>query len=284
MGFTVIIPVFNGEDTLAQSLESVSAQLRAPDEVILVNDGSTDNSLTIAEQWKTSQAFRVDIITQQNQGLAAARNQGIIAASSDYLAFLDDDDIWTAEKLLRCEQYLLAEAAELLFHSAETFGAQRSAYREANPVKKPEDLLLGGSNIIPSCVVLKTEVARKFPFSTSAEFSLAEDLHLWLKLLQQNVRLENLPESLCLYRESGGISGDISAHLKCVFAVLNYYHHQGLISKKLLSKSIERKHYEAARYLHKRGDFGQARVHYQLADSSAKTQILELLDRLHIPL
>lgn len=85
----VVIAVFNGEDFLAEALESVRAQTRPVDEVIVVDDGSTDRSAEIARG-----VPGVVVVQQENGGPAAARNRGIALARSDYLAMLDADDLW----------------------------------------------------------------------------------------------------------------------------------------------------------------------------------------------
>ena len=91
---SVIIPVYNGARYLRPALESVLAQTYPRFEVIVVDDGSTDDSGVIAQSFHD-----VRYIHQSNQGVAAARNNGIEAARGEFLAFLDQDDLWTPEKL-----------------------------------------------------------------------------------------------------------------------------------------------------------------------------------------
>jgi glycosyltransferase involved in cell wall biosynthesis len=89
--FSVIIPLYNKENFIQPTLKSVLNQTFKDFEIILVNDGSTDNSLSEAEKINDS---RIKIINQKNQGLSSARNTGIKYASSDYIAFIDADDFW----------------------------------------------------------------------------------------------------------------------------------------------------------------------------------------------
>jgi glycosyltransferase involved in cell wall biosynthesis len=91
---SVIIPVFNGEQFLAEAIESVLAQSYASHEVIVVDDGSTDRTPQIAQSYAS-----VKYVRQANSGTAAARNRGIEMARGEYLAFLDADDVWMADKL-----------------------------------------------------------------------------------------------------------------------------------------------------------------------------------------
>ncbi len=91
---SVIIPVRNGEKHLGRALESVFAQGYEPLEVIVVDDGSTDGTRTVAKSFSA-----VTLLSQSNRGPAAARNTGIAAAQGDPLAFLDADDRWLPGKL-----------------------------------------------------------------------------------------------------------------------------------------------------------------------------------------
>lgn len=88
--FSVIIPTFNRADFLRQTLESVWRQNFTDYEVIVVDDGSTDDTAT----WLSEFAAKVKLITQQNAGPGAARNKGAENACGEYLAFLDSDDLW----------------------------------------------------------------------------------------------------------------------------------------------------------------------------------------------
>jgi len=92
---SVIIPVYNAEQYLAEAIESILDQSFKPSEIIVINDGSDDKSGTCAEKYWP----QVTMIYQKHQGISAARNRGIKKASGDYLAFLDADDIWVREKL-----------------------------------------------------------------------------------------------------------------------------------------------------------------------------------------
>lgn len=91
MRFSVIIPLYNKENDIVNTLESVLRQTYQDFEVIVVDDGSTDDSQNRARQ---VQDQRVQIICQSNQGVAAARNTGMERSAGEYIAFLDADDIW----------------------------------------------------------------------------------------------------------------------------------------------------------------------------------------------
>lgn len=100
---SVIIPVYNGGRYLRAALESVFAQTYRAFEVIVIDDGSTDDSAAIAQSFPD-----VRYIHQSNQGVAAARNNGIEAARGEFFAFIDQDDLWSPEKLRLQVGYLLS--------------------------------------------------------------------------------------------------------------------------------------------------------------------------------
>ena len=86
---SVIIPVFNVEKYIKECIDSVINQTLTDIEIICVDDGSTDNSLNLLKQYSDT---RIKIISQENKGLAAARNEGVKHATGEYIAFLDSDD------------------------------------------------------------------------------------------------------------------------------------------------------------------------------------------------
>jgi glycosyltransferase involved in cell wall biosynthesis len=95
MTISVIIPAYNAEATLAETLASVLGQTLPPDEIIVVDDGSTDHTAQIA----TAAANSIRIIRQNNRGAAAALNMGVKLATGDTLGFVDADDLWEPDKL-----------------------------------------------------------------------------------------------------------------------------------------------------------------------------------------
>lgn len=97
---SVIIPVYNVAPYLKDCLESVINQTFTNIEIILINDGSTDDSLAICEQYHAKDP-RIKIINQTNQGVAAARNAGIEAAKGTYLTFIDSDDWYDSDDALQ---------------------------------------------------------------------------------------------------------------------------------------------------------------------------------------
>lgn len=90
--FSVIIPVFNGEKFIEKAIASVFAQTVSDWELVIVNDGSTDNTLSVLEKYKDNE--KIKIISKENEGVSVARNTGVKNSKGDYIAFLDADDVW----------------------------------------------------------------------------------------------------------------------------------------------------------------------------------------------
>lgn len=140
MRIAVVIPAYNAEYLLGPTLLSVAAQTRAADEVIVVDDGSTDNTAAVAG------AHGARVISTHNRGLSAARNTGIANAGCDWIALLDADDLWHPQKLERqvqavslapdaalvtCDHYQFRGDGEVLL--ASILDERRQRYRELCP-------------------------------------------------------------------------------------------------------------------------------------------------------
>src|SRR5690606_12651401 len=94
--FSIVIPLYNKAKSLRGTIQSVLNQTFHDFEVLVVNDGSTDESVAILQEF-TDQ--RIRLISQRNQGVSAARNTGIKNATFDWIAFLDGDDVWKEDHL-----------------------------------------------------------------------------------------------------------------------------------------------------------------------------------------
>lgn len=126
--FSIIIPVYNVEAYLRQCLDSVLGQTYGDFEAMCVNDGSTDGSLAILEEYAARDS-RIRIISQPNRGLSAARNAGLLKATGEYILFLDSDD-WLEQNALEVLSTNLASEDMLCFGGRrydETNGSYRLA-------------------------------------------------------------------------------------------------------------------------------------------------------------
>ena len=156
-----IIPVYNGERFLKEALDSIFAQTYRPLEVIVVDDGSTDGTSRAVAEYPQPIVY----IHQDNQGSPRARNRGIQAAKGDFIAFLDADDLWRAEKLSG-QMARFDRRAELDFcvSHIQNFWMPEAADEEARFRNHPKIQALPG-------YVTSTLLAKKKTFETVGLFS-----------------------------------------------------------------------------------------------------------------
>jgi glycosyltransferase involved in cell wall biosynthesis len=144
MQISVIIPTFNRRHVLGRALDSVLAQTHPPAEVIVVDDGSRDDTVDFV---KTNYP-QVQLIRQSNHGVSHARNRGMEVASHDWIALLDSDDAWQADKLEKQSQALQAAPEFLLCHTDEIW------YRHNRFVNPKKHHAKSGGWIFPTCLKL----------------------------------------------------------------------------------------------------------------------------------
>ena len=158
---SVIIPVYNGERYLAEAIESALAQTWRPIEVIVVDDGSTDASGSVSKRF--GPAVRYDL--QPHAGAGAARNRGVALAAGDYLAFLDADDLWVANKLqLQMTAFHSDTPPDAVFGHVEHFFSLDIPQKLAERLECPAELMSGR---FPGTMLVKKGVfTRTGSFST----------------------------------------------------------------------------------------------------------------------
>lgn len=124
---SVIIPVFNVEKYLEECLDSVCNQTFKNLEIICINDGSTDNSLNILETYLKNDD-RIKIISQNNQGLGAARNAGLKIATGDLIYFIDSDDYIDLDTLQRLYDNMMSNDSDMVLFKFNTFGDDKNIH------------------------------------------------------------------------------------------------------------------------------------------------------------
>jgi glycosyltransferase involved in cell wall biosynthesis len=284
--FSVVIPVFNAAATLEETLSSLENQTYLDFEVILVNDGSTDESESIIRNWSAQNNLEVKLINQENQGLGASRNRGTEAARGKWIALLDADDYWEKDKLKRiAEGTDLNALSGVIYHKVINFGGGRRYVRSSGPVRDIRELLTHSNPLVPSAVLIDRPTALKYPFSEQRDLHGAEDLHLWVQLLASGIAFHFVHNAITYYRVSGGMSSDLENHLQYVYNALEALKEDGLIDHDTECAAIARKHHEAGRFYQKQRDFKRASHHYRLGQSSGlKAQLLILANRFGISL
>lgn len=123
--FSIIIPAYNVEKYIEESLRSVMNQTLKEIEIICIDDGSTDNTLDILNDLKNEDA-RISVISQPNSGLSYARNQGILKSKGQYLIYLDSDDILELNALEKIYSVLNVNDYDILYFSADCFATEEN--------------------------------------------------------------------------------------------------------------------------------------------------------------
>ncbi len=177
---SIIIPTFNRASLLKRALDSVYAQTLPTFEVIVVDDGSTDDTADIIKNHYPQTRY----FFQNNQGVSAARNLGIENANGEWLAFLDSDDEWLPDKLAQQMQALNENDAKVC-HTEEIWIRDGVRVNQMNKHKKSGGWIfrqcLPLCAMSPSSIIIHREVFRKTgPFDTS--LPACEDYDLWLKI------------------------------------------------------------------------------------------------------
>ncbi len=204
---SVVLPVFNGAKTLGAAIGSILTQTLVDFELLVINDGSKDETSSVAHSFDDPRIRVIDLPV--NQGLICALNIGLAQARGEFLARMDHDDIAHPERLRRQVSALIAHNAVICGSAIQPFGAIRGRpilypladreIRAALPIVSP---------FAHPTVTMRTDVCRTLRYSPSAQH--CEDYDLWWRLSKHGVMI-NLPDTLLNYRFH---EGQISANYR----------------------------------------------------------------------
>jgi len=185
---TVIIPSYNSEECIAETLASVRKQTFADMEVILVDDGSSDGTITVARQFGDFMDLR--ILSQTNAGPAAARNSGIRASHARFCAFLDADDLMHPERLASQVGLLESDAALAMVHTdLMTFDENGIVHATKRAFSNPCGGDILDRLLIDNFVTTSTVMARRDRVVEVGLFDerrrVSEDFDLWLRMAER---------------------------------------------------------------------------------------------------
>jgi len=186
---SVIIPVYNSEKYVSESIRSVLSQTYTDYEIIIVNDGSTDDSTSIIKGFGS----RVKVLEQPNLGAAAARNLGVKRSEGEFLAFLDSDDLWVEQKLEWQVSSLLEEPdIDMSFGYFESFISPDLDEGAKNGLHCPTQKMSG---YIPSAMVVKRDSFNKVgPFD--AKWKIGEFLDWYAKAKFLGLKAKTIPQTV----------------------------------------------------------------------------------------
>ncbi len=250
---SVIIPVYNAESFIEETLESALAQTYKNIEIIVVNDGSTDGSYKKIKPYLPS----IKYISQENKGVSSARNNGIRQSKGELIAFLDSDDVWVPEKLQIQVEYLNENKNTAFVHSNIKY------INESSQLISPEtDFVPGisgmcfrelfeGNKIATSTVVIRKDCLERVGYFTE-NITFAEDYELWLKMAK-HFPIGYLDQPLLRYRvhlANATVCNQGNEEyylLKVILNVLNEYSDaRKILGRKLVNERLFELTYAAA--------------------------------------
>jgi glycosyltransferase involved in cell wall biosynthesis len=224
--FSVIVPLYNTERYIAETLNSILTQSLTDFEVIVVNDASTDKGPMIVESMIATDP-RIRMVTQDNRGLAGARNSGIRNARGSYIALLDADDLWLPEKLSEHKKHLDANPQIGVSYSPSLFidedGFKLGIAQMPRLDRVDADHVFCRNPVgNGSAAVLRRAVLDEISFVIAAAdgericwfdetFRQSEDIELWTRIITTTSwQFGGVPQALTLYRlSSSGLSADV---------------------------------------------------------------------------
>ena len=198
---SIVVPAWNAAAFIERTLATVAAQTFRDFEVIVVDDGSSDDTKLVVDRFMEKNGLRGRCIKQENKKIAGARNTGIRAAQAELISFLDHDDLWFPNKLER----VMAEFgdADLVCHDENVVKDGKLVRVSRNGPWAPdmyERLLFEGNALSPSAVtVKKSKLFEAGLFREDPEFNTVEDYDLWMRLAKI-CRMRFLPEILGEYQ------------------------------------------------------------------------------------
>ena len=202
MSVSIITPAFNAERTIADTIKSVMAQSYKDWEMIVIDDASLDGTADIVRDFADKDE-RIKLVTNtDNIGVAASRNKGVLMANTEWIAFLDADDMWTEDKLEK--QMKLAEdlgdEAQLLFTGSSFVkddGTPMDFILHTPEFIEREELVK--QNLIScSSVLVRRKLMLKYPMPTGRK--MHEDYVSWIRMLGEIPFAHGIDEPLLIYR------------------------------------------------------------------------------------
>jgi teichuronic acid biosynthesis glycosyltransferase TuaG len=234
---SVIIPTYNRNTLISDCVESILTQTYKPIEIIVVDDGSTDNTCTTLEERFGN---KITLISIKHTGLpAAARNIGLKAARGEFIAFCDSDDLWIETKIEIQMKYMMAGAINFVCSDALLMNEKKQylehlKFRYEDPNKE----LLWNNFVITSSVILSAKLLRSYNFNEDTTLRGYEDYALWLSLADK-LKIQFIADPLVLYRRHSDslskavIKKDAKIQLLLVLKFISPIYHPVIFLKKL---------------------------------------------------
>lgn len=196
---SVIIPVYNSEKYIKQTLDSILEQTYGRFEIVIVDDCSNDSTEEIIKSYMKEYMEIVYYRQEKNMGAGVARNKALEIAKGRYVAFLDSDDIWQAEKTAKQMKLIKHKNSAFCFTAIEMIDENNSIIKEKRKIKNKVDykFLLRNTMIPTSSVIIDRKILGDFRMSNRRG---GQDYATWLKLLRHGTIAYGIDEALVKYR------------------------------------------------------------------------------------
>lgn len=266
---SVVMPAYNSGAFIAESIRSVFAQTYGDWELIVVDDGSADDTAAVARSFADADA-RITVVARENGGQAAARNTGLELARGDVVAFLDSDDLWLSDKLRLQLDALNDSGADLIFSDGYVF-ADGEPEREADGFSIVPGLT-GGAQMFRllfernrvatlSVVVRRAALDAVGRFDADRRYQNCEDYDLWLRLARAGASFYGMTEKLMRYRRhAGATTHETSRLLKPMLAVILKHAGDPMLDPLAVKKRIRNLYRELVSALVSEGRTAEARA------------------------
>lgn len=200
---SVIIPVYNAEKYLAETLNSIFAQDYKNIEIVLVDDRSKDDSAKIISDFQNTHSEIVYFLQEKNMGAGAARNKALELAKGQYVAFLDSDDVWLPGKISRQIELMKSTKSPFSYTAIEMMDDQSETIKGKRDLKETCDYqyLLHNTIIATSSVVIDRTVLGDFRMPLRRG---GQDYATWLMLLRDGAVACGINEAFVRYRVASG--------------------------------------------------------------------------------
>ena len=220
--FSIIIPCYNGANTIQRTISSILEQSYNNYEVIIVNDASTDDSLEIIKRHVANDSRFKILNLKKNLGLSGARNSGLQSVCGKYICFLDADDWWPSKKL---EEYLkfFNEGYDLLYSNYTRINAQTGKKKYIKVIRHIKYKHLLANNPIPvSSAAFNSETIGLHTFK---DILLAEDWLYWLDIFKKKPKNLGINKNLMFYNVSrGALSSNKLKMASRAWSIYRNYH------------------------------------------------------------
>jgi glycosyltransferase involved in cell wall biosynthesis len=198
---SVVMPVYNGGTYLADAIQSILIQTYQNFEFIIINDGSTDNSLEVISEFQCKDN-RIRLISRENKGLVASLNEGIQASTGQYIARMDADDICLPERFEKQVNLIATTDTDICgCHFFIVDETSKYIDSKISPVSQAA-IVLQLATTVPfahGSVMVKREVIQKYMYGNTG-FQAVEDYALWLQMFEDGVTFGNVDSFLFKYR------------------------------------------------------------------------------------